>query len=433
MKEKTLLARRIGNSFQGALLVSFVFSMAGSVLNYFLQIVIGNMVSVEAFGEYNSINSLVVNISILFSPLAVMACQLTATNQTGDEKKSNGYFQILIISFIFCVCILLGGGMLYPVIRGKFGISNLEQWIVILCVICASGIYMIMLSIFQGMEKFGIYGAIGTLMIGTKLGISVFNLMHGMEVDGIVWSMLWSYMCMIIVMSLLLRKNTGRRNGLGKFFSGSKILELYGLTFVVQILASFYINGGEIILMGFLFDEQEVGLYSSAVMLGKICLYVVSMVSTVFFPKVAKLAGAGKDTKIMFYKTIGVSIGVSLVYSVFLLIGGERAIPLLFGHRYDAALEYINAVVIFMIPLSTLSVIHYYFLGVGKIKEYAGMLACVTVIAIGIIVIFASNIIWIPVVLGAGLYAVLAWSIIYIKNYCENNMEGNEKYEATKN
>lgn len=418
MIEKAALIKRIRNSFQGALLVSFIFSMFGSVLNYFFQIVVGNMVPVEVFGEYNSINSLAVNISILFSPLAVMACQVTATNQT-EEKKSNGCFQILIISFVFCGCILLGGGMLYPVIRGKFGISNLEQWIVILCVIGISGIYMIMLGIFQGMEKFGIYGAIGTVLIGIKLGISVFNLKRGMEVDGIVWSMLWSYVCMLIVMCLLLRKHTDIRKGWDKCFSGSKILELYGLTFLVQILVSFYINGGEIILMGYLFDDQEVGLYSSAVMLGKICLYVVSMVSTVLFPKVAKLTGAGKDTRSMFYKTIGVSIGLSLVYALFLLIGGKQIIPLLFGNRYDAALEYINAVVIFTIPLSTLSVIHYYFLGIGKIKEYAGVLAGVTVIAIGVIVFFATSIIWIPIALGVGLYVVLAWSIIYIRKYGE--------------
>ncbi len=389
-------------------------------MNYVFQIVVGNMVSVEEFGMYNSINSLAVNVSIVFSPLSVMACQITASNQSKIEKNRGVYIQIFGVTIGLFVCVLMGGVLLFRLIQGKFGITNMAQWIVILIMIGASGLYAILISVLQGMECFVWYGIIGALLVLGKLGICVINVKQGMAVHGIVWAMLLSYLCMIIVMVLFLKKRLWKgAEGQREYLSKKEIIQLYGTTFLVQILVSFYINGGEIILMDYLFDDTQVGLYSSAVTLGKVCLYIISIVSVVLLPKVANKATQGVDTRGILYKTVGISLVLAIVYAIFLLVGGKQIIPMVFGQEYNAAMEYMNSVMFFAIPLSTLSIVHNYFLGIGKIKAYGVMLGIITCVAIGIIILFVQDMKCVPIILGGGLYMILIWSLLYVKRHNE--------------
>lgn len=404
------------DSFQNAIFISFIFSGFGSILNYSFQIMLGNMLTVEDFGVFNSINSLAANLVIVYTPLSIMICQITASNRDNLEKNQGIYKQVLTITLGIVLITILGGGLLFNIIKGRFGIDNLFQWIVILLMIGISGIYTIIMSIIQGLERFILYGVIGDFLILIKLLLSLRNIKNGMDVHGIIWAMLLSYLCMIIVAALTLNKQWKKnKEAAYEYLGASEIFELYGVTFLVQILVSFYINGGEIILMDYLFNNREIGLYSSAATLGKVSLYIISIISVVLFPRVANRRTQGLETKTIFYKTIFFSILMALMYSAFLLVSGKRIIPIMFGEEYIFALDYINAIVIFTIPLSTLSVIHNYFLGIGKVKEYAKVLGIITVLAITIIILFVENIKLVPVILGSALYVVLIWSLMYVK------------------
>lgn len=238
----------------------------------------------------------------------------------------------------------------------------------------------------------------------------------GLGIQGIVWAMLVSYACVIVIVSLKLRKTIFLQDNYSEYGPDKReIIRLYGITFFVQILVSFYINGGEIMLMGYLFDNRQIGLYSAAATLGKISLYMISIISIVLFPRVANRSNKGLGTSSIFYKTVFISIILSVAYAIFLLAIGKKLIPIMFGNEYEVAVEYIDYVVVFAVPVSTLSIIHNYFLGIGKTKEYAKVLGGVTAAIILVIIMFIDNVRCVPVILGIGLTLVIIWSCLYIK------------------
>lgn len=404
------------NLFQKSIIITFIFSMMSSLLNYFYQILLGNLLSVEEFGIYNSINSLVANLVIVFTPLSIIVCQKTAACGEAIGRNKNFYRQALIFSGIVIVFLLSIGEGVYFLVRGKFGVSDRGYWQMLLFVVSIAGLYNIAYSIIQGLQRFMVYGIIGNFLIITKLGISIINVKIGMGVSGILYAMLLSYLLTFVVINIfvyfVMKKN----------ISGSKIdwhkqevFKLYGITFISQILISFYLNGGEIILMSFKFSEREVGIYSSAISLGKISLYAVSVVSTVLLPTIASRSNQKGEAKAILYKSVLVSIFFVMIYIVFLLTIGKYLILFFFGEAYKEALEYLPYVAVFSVPLSIISIVHNFFLGIGRAGGYTFILGIGTLIAAGVIWCFVDSIKYVPAILGIGLGFILVISLLYVK------------------
>lgn len=404
------------NSFHKAFIITVFFSGIGSVLNYLFQIVLGHLLTVEEFGRYNSINSFAANLVIIYTPLSVMLCRMTASNTMKLNVCKERYKQIFKVAIGISLVICIVGLPLYSTTKYQFGVTHIAAWILILFMVIASGGYNLFNGILQGLEKFSLYGFIGILLIGIKFLLSVINIKLGQGVVGVVWAMLISYIGMIILISIIVKKQSviSDNKECQPLFQPNELIELFGATFLSQILVSFYINGGEVILMGYLYESREIGLYSSAVTLGKISLYIVSIVSVVLLPRVANKSNQGQETKSLFFKTIACTFALSLVYAVFLLSIGKYLIPIMFGKEYAIAMNYIIPIVIFTIPLSALSIIHNYFIGIGKIKIYTIVLGVVTVITIFCSIVIVDNMETIPILLGIGLSVVLIWAMLYV-------------------
>lgn len=412
------------NSFHKAFIVTVFFSGIGSVLNYLFQIVLGHLLTVEEFGIYNSINSFAANMVIIYTPLSIMLCRMTASNMMKLNVCKERYKQIFKVAMGISLVICVIGLPLYGMIKYQFGVTHIVAWILILFMVIASGGYNLFNGILQGLEKFSLYGFIGSLLIGIKFLLSVINIKMGQGVSGVVWAMLISYICMIVLISIIVKQQSMMTDSEESqpLFQVHELIKLFGATFLSQILVSFYINGGEVILMGYLYESREIGLYSSAATLGKISLYIVSIVSVVLLPRVANKSNQGQETKSLFFKTIVCTLALSVVYAIFLLSIGKYLIPIMFGKEYTIAMDYISPIVIFTIPLSTLSIIHNYFIGIGKVKIYTIVLGIVTVVAILCSIVIVDNMKKIPILLGIGLGVVLIWAILYV--WKSNEIDG---------
>lgn len=402
--------------FQRSVAVTFIFSMLGSVLNYFCQIITGNLLSVEEFGIYNAINSLAANLVIVFTPLSIMACQMTAANSERPGCNRGIYMQLAAFSGILIIIMLFLGGILYQKIEGRFGVRHIGDWIVLLLMVGISGLYNIAYSVVQGLKRFVIYGIIGSAFMIIKLVAIVTDIKIGIGISGIIYALFFSYFLVLILTSLFIRQTIGdSKTEKIDDLSKQDIFKLYGLTFVSQILISFYLNGGEIILMNFKYDERAMGLYSSAVTLGKVCLYVISVISVVLLPTVAGKEQPVAKKKAILYKSVLISLMLAIIYVIFLLTIGKNLILFFFGDTYKEALEYIPYIAIFVIPLSIISVVHNFFIGIGKVKEYTCIFGAETVLIIGLVWFWVDDIKYVPAMLGIGLSMVLCIALFYVK------------------
>lgn len=390
-------------------IIFFVLSMAASALNYIFQIVMGNMLSVEKFGSFNAINSLTANMVMLYSPLSIMLCQNTA-----GAKNSWIYRQTIILSVIFMVAVCFAGGFVYHGLNGNFGVSNIFVWELMLFMIGIAGVYSVLYGAIQGLGNFVIYGLLGFLLILIRFILSVITVKAGWDIAGIVFAMLVSYVTMLGLERVFLNQymvvNTDPDAGkLGK----TEMFELYGVTFAAQIILSFYINGGEILLMSFIYEERQVGLYSSIASLGKVSLYAISVISSIILPVVTKRKQEKTSTKNILLFTVLFSAIFASIYSIFLLFFGKDLILLFFGEAYRPASKYIYSVICFSVPLSALSVIQNYFIGIGRVKEYTIFSGMITVMAVGSIIIGTMDIIYVPIILGIALILIIIFALFY--------------------
>ncbi len=398
-----------------AFIISFVFNIVGSILNYMFVVVMGNMLTVEDFGVYNTINSLSANIAILFSPLSIIMCQITATNCNNLQKNVRKYKQIMMISVMILILISVVGILIYPWLKGRIGVKGIFDWGMVFLMTGALGLYNVLYSAIQGLSKFSIYGLVGVLVVLVKMVVSVINVYLGAGVEGVIYAMLFSYLLLAGVICVVLKKYIViYEENSAEAFDKKEILESYGMAFFASLFYSFYVNGGEILFIGFLFDDKQVGLYSAAATLGKIVLFAISVITVVLFPTVASRKGQGIQTKAIFYKMVGFSFAFSIGYSLFLSTLGKNIILLFYGEKYRPALEYINSITIFIVPLCVLSVVHTYFLGIGRIKEYTLILGAVTIVSAAVMALAVNSISYVPVVLGIALYVVIIFAVVYV-------------------
>lgn len=398
------------NTLQKSVIISLIFSAASSGLNYLFQIVIANMLSVSDFGIYNSINSFAANAVVVFTPLSVIACKFTALSKGQYGKNRRVYGKLIKFS-----CIIIGGmmiiGGILSAVKNKLRLDSMFTLQIFFLMIGISGLYGIAYSIIQGMKCFVIYGMVGNLLIIFKIVLSVLNLKYGMGIPGIIYAMLLSYTVVLLIQCIFIMKlmNDGET-----FFeiNNKEILSLYGTTFIANAFCSFYMNGGEIIFMTLIYDSEEIALYSSAIMLGKVSLYVVSILSTVLFPTFASQSQQENDGVKLLYKSIIISVSIAGIYILLLGIFGKFIIPFFFGTEYDAAVELIPYIAVFVLPLSVLSIVHYYVLGVGRLKLYTGLMGIITCFVMGILYFYIDNIKYVPVILGIGLSTILVSTVI---------------------
>lgn len=400
----------------------FVFSMLASIANYAFQIVLGNVLSLSDYGNFNTINSISANLMCLYSPLAVYICRVSAENQTNLLAGRSIYQKIfrftLGISFIL-VCL---GLIFFANTFGKsFGVESFSLGFLIIAMNVIAGVYTVLNGMLQGINRLAWYGFLGLVLIVVKFSLSYIGIRLWGQVAAAVGAMLVSYVVVIALLIVTISMTIKRQSADGKddeFLSidYSKIFRLYGLTFFVQMLVSLYINGGEIILMNYLYDSESVGLYSLAATVAKVSMYVVSVFTTALLPNLASDWVKGKNVIRKFYIAMAFCFIIGFVWILFLMTVGLYIIPRLFGVKYYQALLYVKYMVFWVIGIGMLLMVNTFYLAINRLKRYLAVLVITTVLIVGYVAVSDIDVLYVPVVAGIGVAAIILFALLDVKN-----------------
>lgn len=378
--EDTLFSKLFGNA---ALLM--LLSALASVLNYTFQIMLGNLLQVSEYGQFNLINSFASNILTFFTPLSMLACRITA--EKGECVKSNDlvYRQLLKLNGIIGIIIFVVGIAFYSRARHMYSLSGIFMWGTILVMIVVSGFYSFTNAVIQGSQRFVFYGIMGVFVVLVKAVLSYVFVLFGYGVNGVVIAMLESFLLAFVIFCIYIKKVLYRldTNDYAQIIDKNEIVQLYGFVFCAQLLYSFCINGGEMIFLGMFYDSEQIGLYACAGTLGKICLYAISVIATVLFPSFATAKMQGLNTESLYLKILTLMFVFSFVFCIGLNIVGPYLIDWLYGDAFMSSKDYLRYIVPLVLFLGEISITHSYYLGIDKVKRYLAML----VIAIGAAVV----------------------------------------------
>lgn len=373
--------------FEKSSMILFVLMMGTNVTNYLFQILIGNIMTVEDYGTVNTLQSIVRILSIPTTIITIISARYIALNiEVKDENKISSVINVLFkIVLIVNAFLMLIGGLGASQISNLFKIDiNYVIAAIILAVVTV--VLSMILGIAQGMKKFIAYGMQNLVVALGKLFISIILVTLGWRVYGVIWATFLGTILAVLI---------GMKN-IWPFFLKSfnnkvrSIIDLkefinYSFMTIVAQGCIIMITNGDILLVKMYFTDTEAGVYSSAMVIGKIAMYVSSAVIATLFPMVVNQAQNKENTIPLLKKALVYGGGMSICCGGSMIVFGNFVINLLFGSKYKEAISFLPAVCLFVVPLTFLTILMNYVLAIGKAKFFGFTMA------IGLLTIILIN------------------------------------------
>ncbi|MDD6632993.1 MAG: oligosaccharide flippase family protein [Lachnobacterium sp.] len=379
--------KKIGSYERNSIIV-FALTMIANVCNYCFQIIVGKMMLVEEYAQVNTILAIVSIFSIPTTIITMICARYIALNYA--EKNEENIISVMkilmkmvfVMGMIVAVILLVGGRMISSV----FGLYSSKYLAGVFIVTFVNMVYAITTGSLQGMKKFVPYGVQSIATAGGKVVFSVAFILIGWSVGGVIAGIIIGIIIAIAIgvkyiyryIISAIKNNNPNNIDINEFFR-------FALGTLVAQGCVIALTNGDVLLVKAYFSDTEAGLYSSAMVIGKIAMYVSSAVIATLFPTVVEQHERGNDTTPLFRKAMLYGGGVAVLCAIGMVLFGKLVIGILFGTKYLQAIEYLPAVCAFVVPLTFITILMNYSLAINETKEFN------VLIAMGLVGIIAGS------------------------------------------
>ena len=339
-------------------LIILILLNSSNVFNYLFQLIVGRSLTTTDYGSFNAINSIAV---LLSAPVAVLPLVFSRYTTTLTTRSYGQLKNLLILSLRWMT---LAGGLLF--VTGLVTIPWLQTFlhiearipiIIMLAQLMISLIFPILLGAMQGLQRFTLFGICGSssAIIRCLSGLLLVSA-FGWGVNGALLSAfigifcavgigLWSLRDILKVPGESLPDNISsdmRRYSLPIFLSSTLVIAIGQLDIV---LVKHYCSG------------EEAGLYSAAALVGRIALYLPSVLTVVLFPMATKEHISGAKNPRILWASLGMTALLGLGFALICKLWPEQIIILLFGEKFQSGAELLKTISLAMALLAISNVI----------------------------------------------------------------------------
>lgn len=375
-------------------IILFIFMMGTNVCNYLFQIITGRLLSVRDYGTVNTLMSLIVYFSIPNSIISLIAARYIALYRDMDsnDQISSVIRLLLKCSAAIALAVGLTGLVFADPIAGIFHLDT--RFLVYGCAIIAivNVSAATMYGILQGLQFFLPYGIQGVINAVCKLAGSILLILLGYKAWGVIAAMILGGTMTVLYCAFYIRKYLASAlRYQGKNAVDFREFTRFALGMIVAQSSITALTNGDILLVKALFDDNVAGTYSSAMVIGKIAMYVSTAVIAALFPAVVEEHGKGHDTSKLLRKALlygGVS---SMAMALGMNLLGKYVIKILFGPKYLEAIQYLPAVCMFVVPLTFLTVIMNYVLAIDRVKFFAASVLASVALILALVSLFHTD------------------------------------------
>ena len=350
---RTLLNSRGRELLRSSILV-FSISMIGNVANYLYQFAMGRYLSLPDFGALNAILSLTMIISVPAATITLIKAKYVARLLLRDAwaRIRTVYYELLKKTSLFAAVTAAVLLLLSPALRRFLNLA--DSWPLILFAVLVFWTLLTALNsgFFQGLQRFGVYSALGAGLGITRLVAAVVLVNAGFALRGALGGAILASVLIfgvsLLQISRLLRPYPRQRDAaqtpLNLFSTAASLFFLTSITYV------------DMVLVKHLFQPEEAGIYAGVSVLGKTILYLPGAITQVLLPKVS-----GAEPEESFHLLLSsalLSAGISLGGVILFYLYPEPLLRLFLGARYHggADLLALYAVVMLLFALMTLFV-----------------------------------------------------------------------------
>lgn len=328
------------NAFLKNSTILFVGTMVVNVLNYIFHLIVGRVVDPSAYGEIESLISLLTIISVPAGTLT-----LVATKYAADMKAAGNFQGTYLLSKYLTVRILSYGIPLFlvallftPLVQGFLNIEKSIPILLLWCIMLFAFLSAATSGILTGWQKFSNTSIVGILSTILKLLAVLLLLKFGFAVSGVIGSYVLStvfiYLANLFLLRRFFQKNvSGERRDEDFSFPGIKS---YVAPAFFGTLSMAILGNADMIFAKHHLEASVSGEYGALSVAAKTIFFVTGVLTTVLFAMSAEESNHDKKDSRTFHLAVWLTFLVVSGSIVFFSLFPEFIVTTLFGEKYRA-------------------------------------------------------------------------------------------------
>jgi O-antigen/teichoic acid export membrane protein len=345
----------------------FIAGIIGGVLGYVYQVIMGRMLSLEAYGLFSAVMAL---FAVLSAPLATLQMVIARKVSEYKAKKDKGscthfYYTINARTFFVGVVLLVIFLIFSPQIQIYLKAPNIIVIYMLGAMLFLTFPALINNSFLQGLQLFswlsvcnptGVLFRIIFSVIFIFLGYGVAGALGGVIIASfVVWGMTY--------IPLHGPLNEGRNKSYNRTHLSTKVV----FPVLIANIAFTAMTQLDMVLVNFYFPSHEVGLYAAASVLGKAVMYLPGGIVLALFPMVAENHARNESSSGLFLQAIGLTILLCSIGSIFYFIFGEWFIAILYGENYQGAGDVLKYYGFAVLPMALVLIAENFLIAKGRV------------------------------------------------------------------
>lgn len=387
------------NKFAWNSLVLFTGTMIANVLNYVFHLVIGRMVSIEIYGEIESLISLSHIISVPALTLAMIATRYSAENKADKNPAgSRSIFRFMNKKiFIYGAPLFLIALFITPLVKEFLKIDNglaiLFVWLSMFLLFFSS----VGSGILTGWQKFKDISLVGILGTSVKLISAIIFVKMSLELNGVIGAFLLSYVAtyagIIFALKFILVKKDDQRE---KKKDNDKPVDFasmkrYVLPAFIGTLAINLLGNVDMVLAKHQLDPILSGQFGALTIMSKAIFFATGVIATVLFSMSAEESYSKGDSWNSLKKSTLLTFLVTFLASAFYFLFPNFVIDVFFGEKYYDVAQYLGLFAVLASLYSFVNLFIQYLLSIKKVK-YIWVFLAIAVLEILAIFFFGLSV-----------------------------------------
>lgn len=341
--------------------------VAGGILGYLFQIIMGRMLSVSEYGIFSALMAMIVVIGAPMTTLSMIISRRVSTYRSEQDNGKLGYLFYWINRKLLLIAVVL-------IVLVVFNIKPLQNFLLIeksahlyllLIILLIAFPQAVNNAYLQGLQYFKWLSVSGVLATLLKIIITVILIYFGLGVAGALGGVIFSTFIILILTYVVLRPSLSKNNA--SISNTTHLLFKSAMPVLLANVAFAVMTQIDMVLVKYYFSEQEVGIYAAASILGKAVMYLPGGIAMALFPMVAENHASGKSSAHLMFQAVGVTALLSLTGALFYYFFADSIIVLLYGNDYKEAANVLKYFGFAILPMALIMVAEHFLIAMGRV------------------------------------------------------------------
>jgi len=341
--------------------------VAGGILGYLFQIIMGRMLSVSEYGIFSALMAMIVVIGAPMTTLSMIISRRVSTYRSEQDNGKLGYLFYWINRKLLLIAVVL-------IVLVVFNIKPLQNFLLIeksahlyllLIILLIAFPQAVNNAYLQGLQYFKWLSVSGVLATLLKIIIAVILIYFGLGVAGALGGVIFSTFIILILTYVVLRPSLSKNNA--SISNTTHLLFKSAMPVLLANVAFAVMTQIDMVLVKYYFSEQEVGIYAAASILGKAVMYLPGGIAMALFPMVAENHASGKSSAHLMFQAVGVTALLSLTGALFYYFFADSIIVLLYGNDYKEAANVLKYFGFAILPMALIMVAEHFLIAMGRV------------------------------------------------------------------